>query len=92
MARLNDYLIELKIGKNPEVDAVLIDLKIYFDAQEILSEKFDAVQIKNAQTQLSQIKRQSILLDILKENVDYYEDFTNIGRFLKIVNFLNKIA
>jgi peptidoglycan hydrolase CwlO-like protein len=63
------------VGNNPEVKPVLNDLQIYFNAQELLSEKFDAVKIKNAQTQLNQINRQSKLLDALKEDVDFYQNF-----------------
>jgi hypothetical protein len=47
------------VGNDQEVKPVLNDVQIYFNAEELLTEKFDAVQIKNAQTQLSQIKRQS---------------------------------
>lgn len=63
------------VGNNLEVKTVLNDLQIYFNAQELLSEKFVAVQIKNAQTKLSQIKRQSKLIETLKDNVMLYQDF-----------------
>jgi len=62
------------VGNNPEAKPVLNDLQIYFNAQELLSKKFDAVQIKNAQVQLSQMKRQSKLLDALKNNIESYLD------------------
>jgi len=77
------------IGSNTEVEQILNDLQTYFNAEELLSQKFDAAQIKNAQTQLSKIKRQSKLLDTLKENVDYYKDFNTAlkGTIEKIVNF-----
>lgn len=64
------------VGYNPEIKPVLIDLQIYFNAKELLSEKFDEVQIKNTQTQLSQIKRQSKMLDALKDDVEFYQDFS----------------
>lgn len=63
------------VGNNLEVKSVLNDLQIYFNAQELLSEKFVAVQIKNAQTKLSQIKRQSKLIETLKGDVEFYQDF-----------------
>lgn len=63
------------VGNNPELKPVLNDLQIYFNAQELLSKKFDAVQVKNAQTQLSPIKYQSKLLNVLKDNVEFYQDF-----------------
>lgn len=63
------------LGDNPDVKSVLNDLLIFFYAQDLLSEKFDATQIKNAQTQLNQIKHQSKLLDAVKEDVEYYKDF-----------------
>ena len=65
------------VGNNPEVKPVLNDLQIYFNARSLLSEKFDANQIKNAQTQLSQIKRESKRLDALKDDVEFYQDFNN---------------
>jgi len=65
------------VDNNPEVKPVLNDLQIYFNASELLSEKFDANQIKNAQTQLSQIKRESKRLDALKDDVEFYQDFNN---------------
>lgn len=67
----------LLVGNYKEVKAVLNDLQIYFNAQDLLAKKFDAVQIKNAQMQLGLIKRQSKLLDLLKEDVEYYIDFND---------------
>ena len=65
------------------------DLLIYFNAEELLNKKFDAIQIKNAQVLLSQIKRESKLLDALKENVTYYQDFNTafketIGKLINL--------
>lgn len=73
---------------NPEVKPVLNDLLIYFNAKELLSLKFDVVQIKKAQTQLSQIKRQSKLLDTLKEDIEFYQDFNSALKetIIKLVN------
>ncbi len=58
-----------------EVKPILTDLVIYFIAQELLSKKFDSVQIKKTYTLLSQMKRQSKLTDILKDNLTSYQNF-----------------
>jgi len=63
------------VGNNPELKPVLNDLQIYFNALELLSEKFDSVQNKNAQMQLRQIKRQSKLLNALKDYVGSYQNY-----------------
>ena len=63
------------LGNNPEIKLVLNDLQIYFNALVLLSEKFDSIKIKNAQTQLNQIKHQSKLLEALKNDVEFYQDF-----------------
>ena len=65
------------VGDNAEMRPVLSDLEKYFDAEELLTRKFDAAQIKNAQIQLNQINQKSELLDKLKENVEYYKDFND---------------
>jgi septal ring factor EnvC (AmiA/AmiB activator) len=67
----------LLAGNNEEVKPALSDLVSYFNAEELLATKFDAAKIQNAQTQLSQINRQSALLDKLKENIEYYKDFND---------------
>lgn len=67
----------LLVGNYEEVKDVLNDLQIYFNAEELLAMKFNAAQIYNAQTQLSKIKRQSKLLDTLKDNVEYYQDYSS---------------
>lgn len=65
------------VGNNAEVKPILNDLSVYFNAEELLAKKFDAAAIKNAQTQLNQIKQKSALLDKLKDNIEYYQDFNN---------------
>ncbi len=60
---------------NLELKPLLTELQNYFKAQDLLSEKCDAVQIKNAQANLNQIIRQSQLLDALKNNLQDYNDF-----------------
>ncbi|GAP71383.1 hypothetical protein SAMD00024442_11_47 [Candidatus Symbiothrix dinenymphae] len=65
------------VGNNAEVKPILNNLSVYFNAEELLAKKFDVAAIKNAQTQLNQIKQKSALLDKLKENIEYYQDFNN---------------
>lgn len=65
------------VENNPDVIKILNDLQIIFNAKELLSEKFDESRIKNSQMQLSQIKRQSKLLDTLVNDTEYYKDFNN---------------
>lgn len=80
------------VGDIPEVKPVINDLLNYFKAQELLSREYDGTQIKNAQTQLSQIKRQSELLDALKDDVEFYHDFSNAlkGTIGKVVDLDNR--
>ncbi len=63
------------VVNNSEVTSVLYDLHNYFNALELLSEKYNVDPIKNAQAQLSQIKPKSKLLDVLKVDVESYQDF-----------------
>jgi hypothetical protein len=63
------------LNNNPEIKQILNDLQIYFHSQKLLSEKFDAAKIKNAQMQLSQLKNKSYALDALKDKIDFYKDF-----------------
>lgn len=79
------------VSNYPEVNSVLNDLQIYFNALELLSEKYDAVQTKNAQIQLSHIKRESKLLFTLKNDVDFYQDFTSAFKetIVKIITLDN---
>ena len=65
------------VGNNSEIKPILLDLERYFNAEELLAKKIDSAQIKNAQLQLIQIKQQSVLLDKLKENIDYYEEYND---------------
>lgn len=79
----------LLVGNNLDVKLVLNDLLIYFNAKEQLTKKFDAIQTKNAKTQLNQIKQKSTLLDKLKENIDNYQIF-NDG-LTDMLNYIIKI-
>ncbi|MBU0490045.1 MAG: hypothetical protein KKD31_19065 [Bacteroidetes bacterium] len=63
------------VGNNPEVGPILNNLLIYFNSLELLSKKFDADHVMNAQTQLTQIKFQSKLIEQVKEGIDFYKDF-----------------
>ena len=63
------------VGSNPGVQPILSDLKTYFNAKELLEKKFDAAQVKNAQSQLHQIKQESVLLEELKEIIENYQNF-----------------
>jgi len=65
------------IGNNSEVKQVLADLDKYFRAEELLTMKFDPAQIKNAQIQLDQIKRQSASPLKLKDDIAIYKDYYN---------------
>jgi hypothetical protein len=65
------------VGNNEEARPVLLDLEKYFNANELLEKKFDEAQIKNAQTELDTINQPSALLDKLKENLEYYQDYSN---------------
>jgi len=65
------------LGNNADVMTVLNDLRIYFNALDILSKKFDLAQMKNTQTQLNQIKQESTLLKKLKENFGSYHIFND---------------
>lgn len=77
---------------NQEVKPVFNDLQIYFNVQGLLSTKFDAIQNKNAETQLSQIKRQSKLVDGLKDDIEFYKDFNAALKetIIKLVNLDNQ--
>lgn len=65
------------VGSNMDLKLILCDLEVYFNAEELLTRKFDAVQIENAQMQLGQMKRQSASLDKLKEEIEDYKDFND---------------
>jgi len=77
------------VGYDAETKQVLSDLEAYFYAEIMLANKIDVERIKNALTQLNEIKQQSELLDKLKKNVKYYEMFNyelkkTIGKIVKL--------
>ncbi len=65
------------VDDSTELKSILQDLEKYFNARELLEQKFDVIQIKNAQNQLNQIKQKSELLDKLKETVSNYQIFNS---------------
>ena len=67
---------------------ILNDLSVYFNAEELLAKKINISAINNVKTQLNQIKQKSALLDKLKDNIEYYQDFNNAlkGTIDKLVN------
>ena len=82
------------VGSDAGVKPVLDDLNRYFNAQELLSRKYDAGTISNAQRQLNQIKRESKLVGDLKDNLSKYKEFNDpLKRTVaKIVNEIDKPA
>lgn len=79
------------VGDSTELKSILQDLEKYFNAKSMLEKKFDAVQIKNVQNQLNQIKRKSELLDKLKEVVSNYQIFnTGLKEMIKKIVALDK--
>jgi predicted N-acyltransferase len=78
------------VGKyDIEINPILLDLEAYFEVSELLEQKHNAIQIKNAQAKLTQIKRESVSLDKLKEDVEYYKGFNDelkltIGKLIDI--------
>ena len=65
------------IGNNADVKQLFADLITYFEAKDLLTNKFDATKIKNAQLQLNLIKQQSALLDKLKGDLENYQSYNN---------------
>jgi hypothetical protein len=63
------------VGYNVEIKLILSDLEKYFNAEELLTKKIDTAKITNVQLQLNQIEQQSVLLEKIKENIEYYRDF-----------------
>jgi hypothetical protein len=63
------------VGHTAEINPLLSDLKVYFNAKETLEKKYDPIQNKYAQNQLSQIKRESASLDNLTRRIGNYQMF-----------------
>lgn len=77
------------VGNNTQVQQVLNELQIYFNAKELLAQKFDMAQLKNTQTQLKPSTPNSALRDRLKESISKYQTF-NEG-LKKVLNELVKL-
>lgn len=63
------------VGSNNAIKELLLDLKIYFDATEILTRRYDALMVGNAVKALNQMKRQSSLLEQLKKDIGSYNEY-----------------
>ncbi len=76
------------VNNEPDIKLILNDLSVYFNAEELLAKKINISAINNVKTQLNQIKQKSALLDKLKDNIEYYQDFNNAlkGTIDKLVN------
>jgi len=58
------------IGNNSDVKQIIADLETYYNAEKLLSNKFNASQLNNALSQVTVIKQQSKLVPTLKDNLD----------------------
>ena len=65
------------VGDDPEIEQVLVDLQNYFSALKLLSEKYNPFQVENALANLSRIKSQSKLVDILINDIENYKIFSH---------------
>lgn len=65
-------LINTEAKHNP----VLNDLKIYFNAAELLSAKYDEKKLNAAEVELNGIERSSKLLKSLQEDISNYSDYS----------------
>jgi hypothetical protein len=75
------------IGNNTDVKQIMIDLEKYFNAEILLSNKFNGIQVNDAIAQASLIKQQSKLVTILKDNLDNFKTF-NEGLNAAIQNII----
>lgn len=67
---------DLQLFQNQiETKQMLSDIEKYYSAKELLDAKFDNVQFKNSEIQLSQIKQRSTKVDKLKEIISSYKTF-----------------
>lgn len=75
------------IGNNTDVKQIFIDLEKYFNAEILLSNKFNGIQVNDAIAQVALIKQQSKLVTILKDNLDNFKTF-NEGLNVAIQNII----
>jgi hypothetical protein len=84
--------LDLQLAENStEIKQIISDVEKYFIAKELLNTKLDAAQIRNAQNQLEQIKRESALLGKIKELLGNYQTYNEgfketIGKILALDN------
>ena len=65
------------IGNNTDVKQIIIDLETYFNAEKLLSNKFNISQVKNVVSQVALIKQKSKLVTTLKDNLDNFKTFND---------------
>ena len=63
------------IGNNTDIIQIITDLETYFNAENLLSKKYDAEQVNNANSQVTLIKQQSKLVAALKNNLTNFKTF-----------------
>lgn len=75
-----------------ETQPILYDLQVYFNAKELLSKKYNKEQLEKASKQLNKINRTSELLDILRNDIKYYEDFNHalIEKIITLIDLDNE--
>jgi len=66
---------KLLIGNNKEVETILNDLEIFFNAKETLEKKYLPTSIKEALNQLSLIKKETEQVKKLKRALQLYETY-----------------
>ncbi len=64
-------------GDKTELKSLLSDLDKYFNAKDLLNKKYDPDQIQKAQNELNQIKRESVLLSKLKNDLRLYKTYND---------------
>lgn len=80
------------IGNNTDVKQLIFELETYFNAEKLLSNKFNASQVNNALSQLPLIKQQSKLVTTLKDNLDNFKAFNDgLNTAIKNIIEIDKI-
>ena len=79
------------VSNNVEVNQIIEDLMVYYNAEELLISKFDANKTNNAQIQLNAIKRQSDSLEEIKGEIEDYNDYnTKLKEIIIEIDNLDK--
>lgn len=68
---------DLKITGTTELKLLLNDLKVYFEARDLLDNRFNAEVTKAKLDNLNKIKQQSVLLEKLKDQLENYQSVNN---------------